>query len=180
MEIKISTQQILKVLYVISWIIFLGVCIDAGSILFTAVYASAINPGNADYFGLTDLYRVDPGHFFVQLLLMSIVAIMKAIIFFLIIKILGNQKLSMSRPFNLEMGRFIFNVSFLALGTGMFSYWGVKYAEWLASEGVKMPDAASLRIGGADVWVFMSVTFFVIAQIFKKGIEIQSENDLTI
>ena len=33
MEIKISTKQILKILYVISWIIFVGVCIDAGGFI---------------------------------------------------------------------------------------------------------------------------------------------------
>jgi hypothetical protein len=30
------------------------------------------------------------------------------------------------------------------------------------------------------VWLFMSVTLFVIAQIFKRGIEIQTENELTV
>jgi hypothetical protein len=43
-----------------------------------------------------------------------------------------------------------------------------------------MPDAESLHFGGADVWLFMGVTLFVIAQIFKRGIEIQAENDLTV
>jgi len=45
---------------------------------------------------------------------------------------------------------------------------------------VKMPDTQHLRLGGADVWLFMSVTLFVIAQIFKRGIEIQTENELTV
>ncbi len=31
MEIKITTRQILKILYVISWVIFIGVSIEAGS-----------------------------------------------------------------------------------------------------------------------------------------------------
>lgn len=41
-----------------------------------------------------------------------------------------------------------------------------------------MPDLHYLRLGGADVWLFMGITLLVIAQIFKKGIEIQ--NDLTV
>lgn len=180
MEIRISSQQMLKVLYVIAWIIFLGLCVDAGSILFNAFYTSLINPHNEDYFQLSELYRTDSGYFFVQIILMSIVAIMKAIMFYLIVKILQNQKLDLSRPFKLETGRFLFNMSFLALGTGLFSYWGVKYSEWLISTGVEMADAAILRLSGADVWLFMGVVLFVIAQIFKKGIEIQSENELTV
>jgi len=43
-----------------------------------------------------------------------------------------------------------------------------------------MPDVQYLRLGGADVWLFMGVTLFVIAQIFKRGIEIQTENELTV
>ena len=33
---------------------------------------------------------------------------------------------------------------------------------------------------GADVWLFMGVILIIFAMIFKKGIEIQSENDLTV
>jgi hypothetical protein len=43
-----------------------------------------------------------------------------------------------------------------------------------------MPAIESLRIGGADVWLFMGVTLLVIGQIYKKGIEIQTENELTV
>ena len=86
----------------------------------------------------------------------------------------------MSQPFNRDLVRFIFNVSYLALGIGLFSWWGVKYTEWFVKQGVEMPDIQYLRLGGADVWLFMGVTLFVIAQIFKRGIEIQTENELTV
>jgi len=45
---------------------------------------------------------------------------------------------------------------------------------------VKMPEIQYLRLGGADVWLFMGVILFVLAQIFKRGIEIQTENELTV
>jgi len=184
MEIKISTKQMLKVLYVLSWIIFIGVCTEAGGIIVNAFVTLVLKPANAQYFwkeiDLSALYKYDPGYFFVETLLMSIVAIMRACLFYLIVKILHDNKLNLTKPFNKEMGRFIFNVSYLALGLGMFSYWGVKYSGWLTAQMVKMPDIQYLRLGGADVWLFMGVTLYVIAQIFKKGIEIQEENDLTV
>jgi hypothetical protein len=184
MEIKISTQQILKLLYVISWIIFIGVCIEAGGIIVNAVSTLALNPVNARYYwqqvDLSALYTYDHGYFFAETMLISIVAVLRAILFYLIVKILHDNKLNLSKPFNREMGRFIFNVSYLAFGLGMFSYWGVQYTEWLVKLMVKMPDIQHLRLGGADVWLFMGVTLFVIGQIFKKGIEIQEENDLTV
>jgi ABC-type multidrug transport system fused ATPase/permease subunit len=143
-----------------------------------------LNPADAKHLwqevDLSGLYKHDPGHFFAESLLMSIVAVLRACIFYQIIKILHDKKLNMSQPFSREVGRFIFKLSYLTLLIGMFSLWGVRYAEWLVKQGVKMPDIQYLRLGGADVWLFMSVTLFVIAQIFKRGIEIQTENELTV
>ncbi len=184
MEIKISTKQILNILYVISWVIFIGVCVEAGGFIVNAFVTLVFKPLNAQYFwqeiDLSGLYKHDPGYFFVETLLMSIVAVMRALLFYLIVKILHDKKLNLAKPFNREMGRFIFNVSYLALGLGLFSFWGVKYTEWLVTLGVNMPDVHYLRLGGADVWLFMGVTLYVIAQIFKRGIEMQEENDLTV
>ena len=105
---------------------------------------------------------------------------MRAYLFYLIIKILHDKKLDMAQPFSKEVGRFILRMSYVTLLIGLFSWYGVKYTEWLVQQGVKMPDIQYLRLGGADVWLFMSVTLFVIAQIFKRGIEIQTENELTV
>ena len=184
MEIKITTKQILKVLHILSWIIFIGLCINAGGILFNAFFALVLNPIAAEKLwqevDLSSLFDYDKGYFITVTLLMSIVAIMKAILFYLIVKILHDKKLNLTQPFNNEMKRFIFNMSYLALGIGLFSYWGVNYTKWVVAKGVTMPDVQSLRFGGADVWLFMGIVLFVIAQIFKRGVEIQSENELTI
>ena len=181
---KISTSQILKILNVLAWIIFIGVCIEAGGSIFSAFYTLTINPINAATFwegnDLSGLYKYDPWHFFAETLLISIAAVMKAFIFYLIIKILHDKKLNMAQPFNTEVRLFILRVSGLTLGIAFFTGWGVKYTGWLVRQGVKMPDTQHLRLGGADVWLFMSVTLFVIAQIFKRGIEIQTENELTV
>jgi ABC-type Fe3+ transport system permease subunit len=181
---EISTKQILKILHVLSWIIFIGVFIEASGSIFSAFYTLVINSFNARTYwvgnDLSGLYKYDPGHFFAETLLISIAAVMKACIFYLIIKILHDKKLNMYQPFSKEVRLFIIKVSCLAFGIGLFTGWGVKYTEWLVNQGVKMPDTHHLRLGGADVWLFMSVILFVIAQIFKRGIEIQSENELTV
>jgi hypothetical protein len=184
MEIKISTHHGLKILYILSWIIFVGVCIEAGGFIFNAFYTLVINPNDAknlwQQVDLSNLYQYDSGYFFVVTLLMSIVAVMRAIIFYLIIKFLHDKKLNLTQPFSNEVRRFILNLSFLSAGIGLFSYWGVKYTGWLVKQGVEMPDIQYLRLGGADVWLFMGIIHLVIAQIFKRGIEIQSENELTV
>jgi hypothetical protein len=104
MEIKIGTTQILKILYVLSWIIFIGVCIEAGGIIFNSFYDLVLNPIGAKYFwqqiDLSSLYKYDRGYFFVVTLIMSIVAITRAWIFYLIIKIVHDKKLNIA---NLSM-----------------------------------------------------------------------------
>ena len=67
MEIKISTEQMLKILYVVSLIIFIGVCIEAGGFIFNAFFTLVLNPDYASYFDLSTLYEYDPGYFFVIL-----------------------------------------------------------------------------------------------------------------
>ena len=184
MEIKITTKQTLQVLYVLAWIIFIGVCIDAGGTISNAVYTLVFNPNGASSFwqgiDLSSLYNFDQGYFFVQTFLMSIAGIFKAIMFYLIVRILHNKKLDMAKPFNAEVGHFILMVAYLSVATGIFSRAAAKYAVWLSEQDVKMPNVEQLRIDGADVWLFMGITLFVIAQIFKRGIEIQSEHELTV
>jgi hypothetical protein len=111
---------------------------------------------------------------------MTIVAVLKAIMFYVIVKLFVDKKLNISQPFSIELRRFIFKLSYLALGIGLFSYSGFRYSVWLTKQGVQKADLQSLHIAGADVWLFMSVVLFVIVQIIKRGIEIQNENDLTI
>jgi hypothetical protein len=183
MEIKITIKQTLNILLVLSWIIFVGLGIEAGGFITNAIFA-IVNPAVIAHLyrqvDLSDLFKYDHGHFFVITLLMGIVAVLKAWLFFLIIKILQNKDLDMSQPFSKKVRRFIFSLSNVALLIGLFSSYGVKYTGWLVKQGVRMPDTQFLRLGGADVWLFMAVVLFIIAQIFKRGIEIQSENELTI
>jgi hypothetical protein len=181
---KTRTNLVLKILYILSWIIFAGVCIEAGGFIVNAFFTLLLNPVGAKHFwqqvDLSALYYFDHGYFFVETLLMSIVAVMRACIFYLIIKMLHTKNLSMSQPFSKEVGRLTFQISYLSLLIGLFCLSGAKYAEWFVRQGVKMPDIQYLRLGGADVWLFMGVILFVIAQIFKRGIEIQTENELTV
>ena len=181
---KTRTNLVLKILYVLSWIIFVGVCIEAGGSIFSSFYTMVINSYNARTFwegnDLSALYNYDPGHFLAETSYISIAGVLKAIMFYLVIQIQHDKKMNLAQPFNNEIRRFILKVSYLAFGIALFTWWGVKYTKWLVSQGVPMPDTQNLRLGGADVWLLMGVTLFVIAQIFKRGIEIQSENELTV
>jgi hypothetical protein len=181
---KISTEQTLRILNLLAWIIFVGVSIEAGGFIFSTFYTLEINPINAHRswpgLDLSGIYDYGRGYFLAEMSIISLVSLMRAVLFYMIVDVLQNKKLDIAHPFSKNIGRFLFRISYLSLAIGLFSWSGAEYTMWLVSKGVKVPDLQYLRLGGADVWLFMGVTIFVIAQIFKRGIEIQTENELTV
>jgi len=180
MELRINSKTMLTLLYIISWIIFIGVSIEAGSFITNAIFTLTGNGEKAEQIGLENLYAFNPAYYVIIIVIMTIVAVMRAILFYLIIKLLHDKKFQMTQPFNSKTGRFIFNISYLAAGIGISSFWGAKYVESFVKQGAQMPGIQTLRFGGADAWLFMGATLLVIAHLFKRGIEIQTENELTI
>jgi hypothetical protein len=180
----ISTKHILIVLYILSWLIFVGVSIEAGGFISNSFYALVINSDLAKHFwsGLdfSALYDYDKGQFMVITIFMSIVAVLRAVMFYLIIRFLHNKKGSMTKPFNEDTRRFVLSLAIWSLFIGVFSHWGVEYRDWLTTKGIAIPEIQSLRLAGADVWLFMAVILFVITHVFKKGIELQTESELTV
>ena len=88
-----ETQKILKILNVISWLIFSLLCIQAGVFLFNAFYTLSINPVDAKYFqrgeiDFSNLYAYGARHFFTETFMMTLVSSVKAYLFYLIILIL--------------------------------------------------------------------------------------------
>lgn len=181
---KTKNDYLLTALNILSWIIFVGLCIEAGGIISNAVYAYFFNPSAANLFwgkfNFSNLYQFDSSQFIVLITLMSIVAVLKALLFYLIIKVFYEKKLNLYQPFNNDLQRLISNMSYSCLGIGSFSYWGVNFTNWLNTKNIIVPKIEQLGFGGADVWLFMFIILFVIAKIFKKGMELQLENDLTI
>ena len=47
-------------------------------------------------------------------------------------------------------------------------------------QGIKLPPLENLNFDGSDVWIFMGITLLLFAKIFKKGVELQNENDFTV
>ena len=178
-----KTKTVLTILTVIAWIIFVGLCIQAGGLLTNAFFVLA-KPESVKYLwqeaDLKALFNYNQGHFFSQVSIMAVVAILKAYLFYRIISILHDKRLTIAKPFTTKAESFISASAFLTLLIGLFSVLGTKYTDWLRTQNVKMPDIQQLNLAGADVWLFMCVILFVIAQIFKKGTALQTENELTV
>lgn len=173
-----------QLLHVISWIIFVGLAIDTGGYFSNTIFTLFINASCASNFwgnlDLSDLYHFDLGLFICFTVLMITVSLLKTILFYNTVSIFHKKKLNLANPFNETVKDYIFNFGFIALGIGLFSFASNTFFHWLIKQELKMPALENLKLGGADVWLFMGVTLLIFAKIFKKGIEIQTENELTV
>lgn len=179
-----QTSWVLKILYILLWIIFVGICIEGGGFLTNMIATLIIKPEGAARFwkeiDLSALYRYNQSHFITLASILVIATVLKALLFYQIIRIFHARKITMSRPFTAALERLVSLVGYIALGIGFFCLWGMRLSVGFAKEGVPMPDTSTLRFGGGDVWLFMGVALLVIGTVLKKGIEIQNENDLTV
>ncbi len=178
---KKNTKQILSVLQVATWIIFIGLCIKAGAILFSFLVSLFIDPAGAKNLYLElNLYALKDYSTFHYVRLGSLLVllwILKAYLFYFVIKIF--LKINFVHPFSTEIAALILKISYVALAIGVFSVTGNAYAEWLTEESVVLPVLDEHLGGGAEYLFFAGIIYFI-AQIFNKGIEIQSENELTV
>ena len=178
---KSTTKQLLTVLHIVSWVFFVGLCIKTGAILYSYFVSVVINPEGAKnlHMGLdlSNLYAFDKGHYSTMVIFIIALSAFKACIFFLLVKIF--LKLNLVSPFSTEISAFITRIGFVALWIGVLTLFANGYCDWLSKRGVVFPTLQAYVGAGAE-FLLMGGIIFIISQIFKRGIEIQSENELTV
>jgi hypothetical protein len=173
---KTRTEQILTVLYILAWVAFVGFMIEAGAIL-VSYGISWFKPEAAKnlYMGL-DLYALSQFDFWYYSSAVSfLVALsgMKAFVAFLAIKTLS--KVNLMSPFKIEVARILEQISYVLLGAWILGVLSNAQTSWLLKRtGVLHGEWVS------GEFLFMAGLVFIISQVFKRGVEIQSENDLTV
>ncbi|WP_333695467.1 DUF2975 domain-containing protein [Flavobacterium sp.] len=175
-----NNETILKGLHVMSWIIFLGLCIEAGALIFNWIYAY-FNPVVSQnlYKGLdlSDMYENQYPHFTGLMSFVVMGAILKAYLFYLVIKIF--LKLNWVKPFDREIANRIEKISYEAVAIAVLSFIAQKYTTHLIHKGYEVSDVANFW-SDTPAFLMMAAILYIIAQVFKKGIELQNENDLTV
>lgn len=176
-----KTKRNFKILNILTWVIFIGICIKTGTLIFTLLFSLFINPIAAQdlHLGLNlyGLMEYDLWSYIVMVVLIIIIWALKAFLFYWIIKIFPKAK--DNHPFTSEVAGLISKVAYVALGIGMVSILANEYKEWLINKSVELTNLYEYTSGGVE-FLFTAAIVFAIAQVFKRGIEIQSENELTI
>ncbi|MGC4099734.1 DUF2975 domain-containing protein [Ferruginibacter sp.] len=178
---KAGTKQILTVIHILAWVVFIGLCIKTGALLYSTFVSLFINEAAIHKLymelNLADLYHFDKGYYILIMLLIIFLSALKAFIFYLVIKIF--LKINLVHPFSKEVYKLITAISIVGLTIGLFAISASNYTDWLIKKGVHFP-AMQEYVGGGSEFIFFAGIIFFIAQVFKRGMEIQTENELTV
>lgn len=181
---KINGDFVFKLLNVVSWILFVGLAIETGGYFTNAIVTLFIKSEWAGHFwgnlDLSNLYKFDLGLFICFIVGLISISLFKTILFYHTISIFHKKKFNLESPFNDTIKIYLFNFAYIALGIGLLSYVMKVFSNWLINQEVNLPSIENMNIGGSDVWIFMGITLLLFAKIFKKGVELQNENEFTV
>jgi len=176
---KTKTEKILIVLRILAFMGFVGYSIECGAEL-TSFIASFINPDWAKR-----AYEVNPDIFSIReksisfydyaMILTIAISSLKATIWYVVFNLLS--KLKLQTTFSMEVEKKLESIAYLLLGVWLVSsfFWKT-YIYYLAkATAIQLP-----AINNGDEYFFMAGMIYIISQVFKRGIEIQEENNLTV
>lgn len=172
-----SVHWTYKLLKGITPVVFIGLCIKTGSLLFSVFVSFFVNPGASRnlYMGLnlSDLMGFDRQHYIITVVMLLLLSGLKSWMSLDLVRIMSD--LNMEQPFSERVYRFILRIARTAGVAGGLAVVAEKYTEWLVGQGVKIP----LEWAAAEILLFAAV-LMVIAQVFRRGIDLQHEQSLTV
>jgi hypothetical protein len=176
---KIKTDTILMVSKYLALLGGIWYSVLCGSQLLTLV-ASFINPDWAKRTYEADLnmfsIRDHSIGFYVYAMCLTIaVSALKAFIWYVVFELLS--KLKLESPFSMEVEKKLERIAYLLLGVWIVSsiFWKIYIYYLSKATGIQLPTNDS-----GDEYLFMAGIIYIISQVFKRGIEIQEENQLTV
>jgi Protein of unknown function (DUF2975) len=176
---KKRTETILLVSRILAFMGFVGYSIVCGGQI-VDFGASFINPEWARHTYQVDLNILQirehsQGYFICAMLIQIAVSMLKASIWYVIFDLLS--KLKMQKPFSIEVEKKLEKIAALLLAAWLMSsiFWKI-FLHYLSNEtGIQL----SPRVV-EDEYLFMAGIIYIISQVFKRGIEIEEENQLTV
>lgn len=175
-----NSNFIFKALYVITWIIFIGLCIEAGGLVINFIF-SVFKP---EYVGnlyqkldLTSIYQENKWVFFGLYSFALVISILKAHLFYIVITLL--HKLDLSKPFSSFAAKKIINIAYYTFSIGIVSHIAREVTKNMSHHGLEVDTLNGFWVD-SQAFILMAAIIYIIATIFKRGIELQNENELTI
>lgn len=175
-----NSALVFKFLEVVAWIIFVGLCIETGALVVNFVY-SIWNPlvlkNLYNKLDLSDLYGRRQYLFFLIYGFILSISVLKAFLFYEVIKLIS--KLDLQNPFSVFVSHQIGRIRSVTFTIGLLSIIATRVVKNISQKGYDVNQSNDYWADGT-AFILMSAVLFIIATIFKRGIELQSENDLTV
>src|SRR5674476_516385 len=113
---------VFKALHIVAWIIFVGMCIEAGGLIVNFIF-SLIKPEFVQNLyqklDLSELYNRSKLAYFGMYSFILVISILKAYLFYVVIRLLS--KLNLSKPFNSYVADQITKISYYTFAIGILS-----------------------------------------------------------
>lgn len=167
-------------LLVIAWLIFIGLGIEAGGLIvnfFFSLYNPEFLPKLYQKLDLTAIYNESRLAFFGIYGFILSISILKVCLFYIVVIMM--HKIHLSNPFNTYVARQISLLSYYTLAIGFLNAIGRHLTKKLEHYGFAT-DSLNPFWSDSEAFILMGAVIYIIATIFKKGVQIQNENDLTI
>lgn len=167
-------------LYIVAWLIFVGLSIEAGGIIvnfFFSLFKPEFVQNLYQKLDLSEIYNGSKMAFFGIYSFILFISILKAILFYSVINLM--HKMDLTKPFSTFVARQITLVSYYTLSIGLFSYVAKEITKNLMHYGFAT-DKLNQFWEDSQAFILMGGVIYIIATIFKRGVAIQNENDLTV
>ncbi len=167
-------------LHIVAWIIFVGLGIEAGGLVVNfvfTIYNPEFVPNLYQKLDLSDLYTHSKWAFFGMYSFILGVSLLKVYLFYVVVMLM--HKMDLSNPFSSFVSEQITVLAYCTFSIGIVSYIARQVAKNIQQHGYPL-DNLNQFWADSQAFILMAAIIYVIVDIFKKGIEIQKENDLTV
>ncbi len=172
---KSNTEKLLKFIHILAWIVLIGLLIKVGTLITTYFISIGKEDLSKNLFGALDLSDYYSHSFYQYSLIVGykvIVFAIEAYIAYLITKLLST--LNLEKPFNSQVYKLMQQISY-----SIFYLWIVAMVHNTHVQFLGKRYDFPMELFSSD-FIFLAGIIFIFAQIVKRGIELQSENELTI
>lgn len=175
-----TNNFVFTTLKIVSWVIFVGLCIEAGALLVNFVF-SIFKPEFVQNLyqklDLGEMYARSKWAFFGMYSFILAIALLKVVLFYVVIILVS--KIDLPQPFNRFVAGQISSLSYYSFSIGIVSFIAKQTAKYLEHRDYAVDDLNQF-FEDAQAFILMGAVIYVIATIFSKGVELQTENDLTV
>ena len=174
------TNLLFKGLHVVAYIIFIGLCIEAGALLvnfFFSIFKPVAVHNLYQKLDLSDIYNSSRWVFFAIYSFILSISLLKAYLFYAVIVLVG--KIDLSRPFSSYVSKQITSISYYTFAIGLVGLITRQTSRILWHRSYNL-DALDRFWTDSEAFILMAAVIYIIASIFAKGVELQNENDLTV